>query len=164
MQKRPGYCNHLNIFWKNNRMLHINITDLEIQAIHNAENHLAAFQGPPGLNHPVNVNGLGLPNQAGEYHFGVNQRAELLRLLNAYYEVLDLDIMVVHNDNPNLLADYRQKQETVAGLVDKLEAAQEDVPNNVNMAQGGRRRKHKSRKARKSRKTRKSKKSRRTRH
>lgn len=145
-------------------MFHIDITDLEIQAIHNAANHLGDFQGPPGLNHPVNVNGLGLPNQAGAYHFGVNQKSELLRLLNAYFDALDLDIMVVHNDNPNLLADYRQKQETVGGLIGKLEAAQNNAPNNVNMAQGGRRRKHKSRKARKSRKGRKGKKSRRTKH
>ena len=140
----------------------INITDEQIQMIHNAANRLADFQGPPGINPPPDVGMLGLPNIAGAYEFGINQKAELLRILNAELELLELDLMVVFNAGGG--DEVQEKQAKVTNLIQEIEAAQDLQNNNVNMARGGRRRKHKSRKARKSRKSRKSKKSRRTKH
>lgn len=131
-------------------MFGINLTNEEIQLIHNAVNHLAPVQGPPGLNPPANLAMLALPNVAGNYHFGVNQKDELLRILDAEFELLDLDIMVVFGQNRNRAEELQEKQEKVGDLIHKINTAQQ---------QGGKRKKTQKR-----RKTKKVKKSRRTKH
>ena len=104
-------------------MFHINLTNEEIQLIHDTVNNLGDFQGHPGLNPPADLAMLGLPNVAGAYHFGQNQKMELVRILNAGFELLDLDLMVVFNGNRNRADEIRGKQETIGLLLQKIDNA-----------------------------------------